>query len=162
MLKRSPLEVSTILVAVVILGYLGLPAAASATATALTPSESTQMAIAAMQNETKDFGQLPKAGERGPSYTISVPTSAYNSLPGQTDSTPFITASGSTTRHGVLAANFLPIGTRVTIPEIYGDQVFIVEDRMNSRYTYRVDIWMEHLSDARQFGVKTVTMNIYK
>ncbi|MBT4856627.1 3D domain-containing protein [Candidatus Uhrbacteria bacterium] len=86
---------------------------------------------------------------------------AYNSLPGQTDSTPFTTASGTTTRHGVIAANFLPFGTRVKIPEIYGDQVFIVEDRMNARYWHKVDIWMEGYDDAIEFGIKNITIEVY-
>ncbi|MBU4314954.1 3D domain-containing protein [Patescibacteria group bacterium] len=98
---------------------------------------------------------------REPAYTITVPATAYNSLAGQTDDTPFITASGTTTRHGVLAANFLPIGTRVKIPEIYGDDIFIVEDRMNARYNKRVDIWMENYDDAIQFGYKNIQIEVY-
>src|SRR3989338_8592683 len=35
---------------------------------------------------------------------------AYSSSADETDSTPFITASGSKTRHGVVASNDLPFG----------------------------------------------------
>ncbi|MCR4312575.1 MAG: hypothetical protein NUV56_04815 [Candidatus Uhrbacteria bacterium] len=161
LLKRSPMEVATVLVMIVVLGYLGLPAAARATANIVEPSELTKLEIEAMQNATAAFGRLPEAALRGPSYTITVAATAYNSLPEQTDSTPFITASGTHVRMGVIAANFLPMGTRVRIPEYFGDQVFVVEDRMNPRYTKRIDIWMEHIEDARQFGVRDITVEVY-
>jgi len=105
---------------------------------------------------------FPVAAVREPAKTITVIATAYNSLPGQADSTPFTTASGTRTRHGVVAANFLRIGTHVRFPELYGDTVFIVEDRMNARYGRdRVDIWMEHYSDAKIFGAKRVEMEIF-
>lgn len=85
-------------------------------------------------------------------YVISM--TAYNSEPGQTDSTPFTTADGSTVRDGILAANFLPFGTKVRIPSLFGNRIFEVHDRMNPRYTLRADVWMANKSDARQFGLK--------
>jgi 3D (Asp-Asp-Asp) domain-containing protein len=114
-----------------------------------------------MQNFSRDFGVLPESEEREPSHTITVPATAYTSDPAETDSTPFITASGTRVRRGVVAANFLPIGTRVRIPEIYGDEVFVVEDRMNKRYNKRIDIWMEEKSDAREFGIKKIELEIF-
>jgi len=87
---------------------------------------------------------------------------AYSSTVDQTDNTPFITASGSPVRDGVVAANFLRFGTKVRFPNIYGDKVFIVEDRMNSRYNYRVDIWMRTREEAKQFGAKIVLIEIIK
>jgi len=80
---------------------------------------------------------------------------AYNSMEGQTDSTPWITASGTRCREGVIAANHLPIGTKVMI-EGYGDRVFTVEDRMNARYNKRIDIWMRNYQDAKRFGVRNI------
>ncbi len=121
----------------------------------------TSLRIASMQNQVKQYGVFPKSDLRGPSYTMTVPATAYNSEIGQTDSTPFITASGTHVRPGVIAANFLPIGTRVKIPDLYGDQVFVVEDRMNARYHKRVDIWMEHHADAIAFGVKNIAIEVY-
>lgn len=85
-------------------------------------------------------------------YTISM--TAYNSEPGQTDSTPFTTADGSQVRDGILAANFLPFNTKVRIPELFGDRIFEVHDRMNPRYTLRADVWMLNKADARKFGLK--------
>lgn len=90
--------------------------------------------------------------------TYRVPMTAYNSLAGQTDSTPCIPASGlDLCKHNtedVVAANFLPLHTKIRIPELYGDQIFTVEDRMNKRYGYRVDIWMKERKSAMAFGLK--------
>ena len=160
-MKRSPVEVATIAAMILVLGYLGLPAVARATAAFVELNDLTRLEVAAMQNETQPFGSLPFAGLRGPTYAMTVTATAYNSLPDQTDSTPFITASGSHVRFGVLAANFLPIGTMVRIPDVYGDQMFVVEDRMNPRYHKRVDIWMEGIDEARAFGVRNITIEVY-
>jgi 3D (Asp-Asp-Asp) domain-containing protein len=116
--------------------------------------------IEAMENETKPFGKLPQAGERA-KRIMKIPVTAYNSLPEQTDDTPFITASGTQTRWGVVAANFLPIGTRVRFPELYPGQNFYVEDRMNARYNKHADIWMEELADARNFGSQWTTIEVF-
>ncbi|MDP3836643.1 MAG: hypothetical protein Q8Q67_00880 [bacterium] len=89
---------------------------------------------------------------------------AYNSLEAQTDSTPCITANNfNVCEHGIedtVAANFLKFGTKIRIPELFGDRVFVVRDRMNRRYTDRVDIWMLEYADARQFGVKRATIEV--
>ncbi len=108
-----------------------------------------------------DEATFPVAGTRAPSRTMTIPVSAYNSLPNQTDSTPFHTADGTHVRDGLIAANFLPLDTRVRFPELYGDKVFIVKDRMNKRYNYKADIWMEHYDDAIQFGVHRTTIEIF-
>jgi len=86
--------------------------------------------------------------------THTVTITAYTSEVNQTDSTPFITASGTYTREGVVAANFLPIGTAVQIPSLFGDKVFVVEDRMHPRNAHKMDIWMPSLEDAKLFGSK--------
>lgn len=90
----------------------------------------------------------------------NVVATAYSSTPDQTDSTPFITASGTHVRDGVVAANFLPIGTLIRIPEVYGDKVFVVEDRMHKRYSNRVDIWFPSRNEAKQFGVKQIVIEL--
>lgn len=103
---------------------------------------------------------FPESEIRQARYVVKVPTTAYSSTPDQTDDSPFITASGSHVRWGVVAANFLPIGTRVRLPDHYGDQVFIVEDRMNARYNMRLDIWMETRDAAKQWGVRNVRLEV--
>ena len=89
---------------------------------------------------------------------------AYNSDPRQTDDTPCITANGfDVCEHGIedtIAANFLKFGTKVMIPELFGDRIFIVRDRMNKRFPNRVDIWMKEYNDAKQFGVKTAKIYV--
>ncbi|MCU0641707.1 MAG: 3D domain-containing protein [Candidatus Margulisbacteria bacterium] len=87
--------------------------------------------------------------------------SAYNSLPGQTDDSPWITASGTRCREGVIASNHFPIGTKLYI-EGYRGRVFVVEDRMNARYKKKIDIWFREYNDARRFGVRKVKYYVVK
>ncbi len=96
--------------------------------------------------------------------SIDVWATAYTSDPNETDDTPFITASGAYVYDGVIAANFLPIDTKVRIPELYGDKIFTVEDRMNSRYdnVNIIDIWFQSKSDALIFGKKYIEIEILK
>lgn len=83
---------------------------------------------------------------------------AYASVPGQTDSTPFITASGEHVHDGTIAANWLPFGTKVKIPALFGNKVFTVEDRMNQAFNERADIWMPTVNAAIRFGIQHVTV----
>ncbi len=92
--------------------------------------------------------------------TIYVIVTAYSSTESQTDDTPFITASGTTVRDGIIAANFLPFGTRITIPELYGDKVFEVEDRMAPSKGYHIDIWFPSYQEARDFGAHIIQIEI--
>jgi len=78
---------------------------------------------------------------------------AYTSDPAETDDTPFITASNSEVRDGIIAANFLPFGTQVKIPSLFGDKVFTVEDRMHRRKINFVDVWMPNKEKAVDFGI---------
>lgn len=117
--------------------------------------------VQAMQNQTTDFGVLPKAQISQPRWIITIPITAYSSEPWQTDDTPFITASGTHVRDGIVAANFLPIGTQVRIPEIYGEKVFMVEDRMNARYYYHMDIWMAETIEAKNFGRRHLKVEVF-
>ncbi len=87
-----------------------------------------------------------------------VVVTAYSSTVDQCDSTPFITANGTHVHDGTIAANFLKFGTRVRFPSLYGDKIFIVEDRMKSNY--KVDIWFPTRQEAKNFGVKRVEIEI--
>ena len=104
--------------------------------------------------------QKVKVVKTNPIATYVVMASAYSSTPDQTDDTPFITAWGTPVRDGIVAANFLPLGTLVKIPELYGDKIFIVEDRMNKRYYYKIDIWFPERELAKIFGNKKVRIEI--
>lgn len=85
-----------------------------------------------------------------------VTLTAYNSERAQTDGDPCTTANGfNVCNHGIedtVAANFLPLGTEIQIPEYFGDRVFVVRDRTARKYGDRVDVWMLKKSDAMQFG----------
>ena len=54
----------------------------------------------------------------------------------------------------------VPFGTLVRIPEIYGDKVFVVEDRMNARYTNNIDIWFPERNLEKTLGSKRVVIEI--
>lgn len=107
-----------------------------------------------------DGPTLPEVPKRKARQTMIISVTAYNSLPEQTDDTPFITASNTHVHDGTIAANFLPFGTLVRIPKLYGDKIFIVEDRMHSKYYYHVDIWMEEYQEAVDFGLKALKIEV--
>ena len=89
---------------------------------------------------------------------------AYNSEASQTDGSPCTTANGfNVCEHGVedtIAANFLKMGTKVRIPELFGDRIFIVRDRMNARHATRVDVWFKDHAAAMKFGVKVAKIEV--
>ncbi len=93
--------------------------------------------------------------------TIKVYITAYSSRPEETDDTPFITASGKRVRNGIVASNFLPLGTVIKIPELFGNKVFVVEDRMNPRFKNRIDIWFPNLWQAERFGIKKAKILVF-
>ncbi|MBI5077064.1 3D domain-containing protein [Candidatus Falkowbacteria bacterium] len=102
--------------------------------------------------------------EQKPMRVVTVVATAYSSTIDQTDSTPCITASGfDVCQHGeedIMAANFLPLGAKVRIPELYDDKVFTVEDRMNPRYSHRIDLWKTTRERALGFGKRLVKLEI--
>lgn len=103
----------------------------------------------------------------GPVYevykTSVVVITAYSSTPDQTSGDPFITACGSRVHEGTFAMNGIPFGTKLRIPDYFGDKIFVVEDRMSARYSSnRGDIWMETREQAKQWGVRTVRVEFVK
>jgi len=96
------------------------------------------------------------------SNTKRVTVTAYSSTLDQTDGTPFISANGTHVYDGMIACNFLPFGTKVRFPEIYGDKVFTVEDRMAWYNGHKIDIWMTDRQSALEFGVKKLAYEIVK
>lgn len=85
---------------------------------------------------------------------------AYSSSVDETDDSPFITASGERVVDGIVAANFLPFGTKIRIPEIFGDKIFVVKDRMASRHSKKIDIWFETKDLAKAFGRKNLIVEV--
>jgi 3D (Asp-Asp-Asp) domain-containing protein len=93
-------------------------------------------------------------------FELEVTVTGYSSTLDQTDDTPFITASNTRVRRGIIALSrdllreFTP-----GAPFSYGDTVqvhgvgsFQVEDTMNGRFTKRADIWFESRAQARKWG----------
>jgi 3D (Asp-Asp-Asp) domain-containing protein len=92
--------------------------------------------------------------------TKTVWVTAYTSDPDETSDHPLITASGGMVGDGIVAANFLPFGTRIRIPALFGDKVFVVEDRTSPKFGGRVDIWMPTYSKALNFGIQNAKIVI--
>lgn len=88
-----------------------------------------------------------------------VTVTGYSSEPRQTDSTPFITASNTQVRPGVIALS-RDLLRRYTpgAPFAFGDSVlvagktYVVEDSMNRRWTLRADVWFPSRTEAMRFG----------
>jgi 3D (Asp-Asp-Asp) domain-containing protein len=92
---------------------------------------------------------------------MKVVVTGYSSTVWETDETPELTASGSVVREGIVANNGLPIGTKIKIPELYGDKIFVIEDRMNPRVgPYHIDIWFPDYSQAKNFGAKRTYIEV--
>jgi len=92
--------------------------------------------------------------------SVAVVITGYSSTEDQTDNTPFTTAWNTETRSGVVAANWLPLGTKIRIPELFGSQVFTVEDRMHPKNGDKLDIWFQSREEALKFGVKKARVEI--
>ena len=85
----------------------------------------------------------------------------YSSTVWETDDDPFITASGKLVKKGIVANNYLPFGTKIRIPDLFGEEIFVVEDRMNiTKGNYYLDIWFPSYQEALNFGVKIAEVEI--
>ncbi len=100
-------------------------------------------------------------GGVAPAYTVAM--TAYNAVPGQTDSTPFATASGAYSNPQIVAARSrdladeLPFGTIIEITGPASDPkdtcgysivepiigYRVIEDTMNAKFTNRVDVLVD-------------------
>lgn len=99
---------------------------------------------------------------------LEVVLTAYSSTVDQTDSTPFITATGTRVRYGIAAVSrdllksVLPYGSRFRVVEVKLNPrtcgglklqgVFIVEDTMHPRKQKQIDIWFPDRRQALRFG----------
>lgn len=108
------------------------------------------------------------AQTRRPARSMVVRATAYNSLPRQTDSTPFVTATGTRVRFGTVALSRdllrqFPYGTRVSLEDLsgrydalLGGRTFVVEDTMHARMVNTVDVWMSTQSQALAWGHRDI------
>lgn len=120
--------------------------------------------IASNTDDIAVINHLPENSDKPIKRTNYYIATAYNSEAAQTDASPCITANGfNLCKHGIedtVAANFLPFGAKVRMPDLFGDRIFIVRDRMNRRYQNRLDIWMASKPQALKFGVRSVKIEI--
>jgi 3D (Asp-Asp-Asp) domain-containing protein len=78
----------------------------------------------------------------------------YSSSYDETDYDPWTTAYSTLARDGIAASNILPYGTKIRIPFLFGDKIFVIEDKMNERFgSDNIDIWFENKEKAQKFGV---------
>lgn len=122
----------------------------------------------------------------GPSAnpTATLRATGYNSQVNQTDSTPFITATGARTRFGIVAVSRdllgtdLPYGSLVRLRDLGSfytgrgagafqamlDQqgLFIVEDTMHLRKTQQLDVWFPEYSTAINWGVRRIEVELVR
>ena len=97
---------------------------------------------------------------------LEVIVTGYSSTADQTDSTPFLTATMTSVRPGVIAlSRDLIQRYNPEAPFRYGDRVivegigvFVVEDTMNKRYERRADIWFPTRDEAKQWGKKQLSL----
>jgi 3D (Asp-Asp-Asp) domain-containing protein len=105
-----------------------------------------------------------KRDPRKPKKCVVIVT-AYSSTHQKGRGPSFTTANGydlSRCRaQDTIAANFLPFDTKIIIPELFGDKVFVVRDRMHRRFPHRLDVWMPTFAAAKKFGKKEVEILIF-
>lgn len=98
--------------------------------------------------------------------TIEVLATAYNSVPEQTDNTPFEAAWGDIltpeVRSIAVSRDLLEMGltqySKVEIDGLPGE--YVVLDKMNRRWKKKIDIYMgTDLEEALEWGVKKVTIS---
>jgi 3D (Asp-Asp-Asp) domain-containing protein len=116
-------------------------------------------------NNGGEDGRLPENNTLKVKHSLNLVLTAYNSEIGQCDDTPCITANGfNVCKHGkedTVAINGVKFGTKVRFPDLFGDRVFVVRDRMNARYNSgRGDIWMVSKAEAKKFGVRVARMEV--
>ena len=131
----------------------------------------------------QDVAQLPRHGPIA-NPVLTVRATGYNSLAAQTDATPDITATGTTTRFGVLAvsrdllASDLPYGSLVRLRDLGGyhdgrgtgrfqtvldgQDLFVVEDTMHARKRNQVDVWFGDYASALNWGVRQVEVQVIR
>lgn len=77
----------------------------------------------------------------------------YSSSFDETDDTPWTTAYNTIVRDGIAASNILPFGAKIRIPQLFGNKIFTIEDKMNQRFNEHIDIWFPTKEEALNFGI---------
>ncbi|ADR37439.1 3D domain-containing protein [Oceanithermus profundus] len=124
---------------------------------------------------------LPLGVQASGPEVLVLKATAYTSSVRETDSTPFVTATGARTRFGIIAVSRdllgsdLPYGSKVKIEDLgewrtgrgkgrfdamLKDVVFVVEDTMHKRKRQQIDVWMPDRSLALKWGVRRVRITV--
>jgi 3D (Asp-Asp-Asp) domain-containing protein len=111
-----------------------------------------------------NFSYLANACENK-SRMLEVTATAYTSSVGETDSTPTISAWGDRLKPGMrviaVSRDLLAMGvTHGTLVQVEGfDKYFIVLDKMNKRWTKKIDLYMgNNKRAALNWGKKKVNI----
>lgn len=133
------------------------------------PHEEVALAEFALEGPVPVQPEIPVNEKKKPFFrnkstkvTRIVRATAYNALPGQTDSTPKICAWGDRVRPGIIAISrdLERIGlTRGKEVHIQGIGKVVVMDRMHYRKKNQIDLYMERYQDAVEFGVKELSIS---
>lgn len=154
--RKGGFSFMPVIAVVALMGFLFSPGSAGAPAYA----ETVSAPIAVSQGAEEPSKRLATSKEAAYTYTVSM--TAYNAVPGQTDSNPFVTASGMYTYTDVVAARSrdmaaeLPFGTVVRLersakdtPSCQFSQVEhligyrIIADTMHERWTHKIDVLLD-------------------
>lgn len=110
----------------------------------------------------------PEAPRRAPRHLFRIPVTitGYSSSIGQTDSSPYVTASNTRVRTGIVALSRdllreftpgAPFGFGDLV-EIEGAGVYQVEDTMALRHHKRADIWFSSAAAAARWGKRHLVL----
>ena len=94
--------------------------------------------------------------------TVYTTVTAYSSSVDECGIDPFTMASGDRVFDGAIAHQYLQFGTKVRFPEIFGEKIFVVKDRLGHQFTsyYHVDMWVQSKAEAKNWGAKVIKMEI--
>lgn len=108
----------------------------------------------------------------GSALSFTVRATSYNALAAQTDSTPFITATGTRARTGIVALSrdllrLVPYGSVVRLVAVQGPKCggwttgnLRVEDTMAARKVRQADVFLPSRSQSITWGVCTATLQV--
>ncbi len=154
---------------------------ASKQAPALKPATKPTVTVKpAAKPATKPTAKPALARPKASGRSLVVRSTAYNSMPGQTDASPFKTATGARTRFGIVALSrdllrSIPYGSRIVLEDMgswsngsgrgkynamLSKMIFVVEDTMHPRKTGTVDVWFPARRQAIQWGARKLRIRI--
>ncbi|WP_156857767.1 LysM peptidoglycan-binding domain-containing protein [Oceanobacillus sp. AG] len=109
------------------------------------------------------FGQTIKIPDgEGVPFRVTAYTAGYESTKKRPGDPGYgITASGEIVQenHTMACPQALPFGTKIHIPAL--DETYVCEDRGSAITNGRLDIYIEDLDDALEFGVQDLEVKVW-